>query len=268
MIVRIHLGQVHLEDAGGVVHRTTLQTCEGKDGGVERLIAAKGFILRAAGRFVADQVGVGAAESRGTYRLMGIDHDVMLGGLGHGVEIMVVHPLAVMMLAARDDVADITRLHGIVAVLVHKLVGLLHMALVIAHRRRGLVVHHQFYPFGMSILVQCIDVEVRIGRHEIEYIILAVAEPVLPADVPALDEQLVEAVLGCEVDVFADIRIVGGMQPVRFGLGIVHAVELDGGDIEGVRPGLVAGDHFPPYAHILDGLDPGGVGILAGFVEV
>ena len=59
---------------------------------------------------------------------------MVLGGLGHGIEVVVDHPLSVVVLTARDDVAHVAALHGVVAILLHELVGLVHVALVVAHR--------------------------------------------------------------------------------------------------------------------------------------
>ena len=62
---------------------------------------------------------------------MGIHHDVVLGGFYHGTVIVGDERLAVVMLPERDNVAHITALHGVIAVLVHKGIGLFHPALVI-----------------------------------------------------------------------------------------------------------------------------------------
>ena len=115
---------------------------------------------------------------------------MMLGSLGHTVEVMVVHPLAVMMLPSRDDIAHIAALHGVVAILVHQAVGLVEVSLIIAHRRRGLMVHHQSYTLGVSIVVECLDIKVGIGCREVKHIILAVSEPVFPSDIPSLNQHL------------------------------------------------------------------------------
>ena len=65
---------------------------------------------------------------------MGIDHDMVLRSLLHGIEIVVVQPLSVMMLAKRQDITHVTALHSIVAVFLHKVVGGIHVPLVIAYR--------------------------------------------------------------------------------------------------------------------------------------
>ena len=65
---------------------------------------------------------------------MGIDHDMMLRSLLNGMEIVVVHPLAVMILAERQDIAHVTALHCIIAILLHKIVCSIHVAFVITYR--------------------------------------------------------------------------------------------------------------------------------------
>ena len=100
---------------------------------MERLVAGKRFILRPTCALVADEIGVGAAQTRRTRCLVGIDHDMVLGSLGDTIEVVVVHPLSVVMLATRNDIAHITTLHGIVAVFIHQVVGRMEMSLVVAH---------------------------------------------------------------------------------------------------------------------------------------
>ena len=100
-----------------------------------RFCAAKCLILSTAGRLVAHEVRVGAAKAGRADCLMGVDHHLVLCSLGHSIEIVVHHPLAVVVFAPREDIPDITALHGIIAVVVHQLVGLLHVPFIIADRR-------------------------------------------------------------------------------------------------------------------------------------
>ena len=74
--------------------------------------------------------------------------------------------------------------------------------------------------------------------------------------------------LGSKVDIAVHVVIVGSVQPVRLGLGIVKVVELYGGQVESIRPLALAIDHLPPHADILHGLDPRCVLNLARLVEV
>ena len=225
-------------------------------------------VLGAHGALVADQVRPGAAEARRAHRLMGIDHDVVLRRLLEGEQVVVDQRLAVVMLAVRDDVAHVAALHGIVAVLVHELVSLLHVALVIDGGRGGFVVHHEADALGMGVLVQARKVEVGIRRDEVEDGVLLMAEPVLPAFVPALDQEGVEAVLRREVDVTAHVLVVRAVTAVRFRGGIVRLAQPHGRIVVRIGPFALAGDHLPPHAHVLDGMDPGDVLDGARLVEV
>ena len=165
---------------------------------------------------------------------MGIDHDPVLGGLAYDIVIVADDLLAVVVLALRKDVAHISALDGIVAILVHKGERILEMALVILCGRGGLVVHYQTDTLSVGILVECRKVEIRIWGDEIEHILLLASEPVFPALVPALDEEAVEAVGCCEVDVAAHILIVGAVIAVRGGLGVVRFAQAHCREVVGI----------------------------------
>ena len=70
------------------------------------------------------------------------------------------------------------------------------------------MVHEKFHTLGMRILVQSLDVKIRIRSHEIEDVILIAVCPVFPTDIPAFYQDLVKAMLGGEVDVAAHIFII------------------------------------------------------------
>ena len=134
--------QVSLEDAGGIVHRTAVQAGERKHCGMAGLNASEGLVFGTHCGFVGDEVRVGPAQTGRAHGFVGIDHNVMLCGLGDAVLVVVDHILAVMMHAFRQNVAYISGLDGIVAVLLHKIVGSFQMTLVVARAGRGLVVHY------------------------------------------------------------------------------------------------------------------------------
>ena len=209
--------ELGLEDAGRVVHGSALQTGEGQDAGVVGAIAAECLVLRAASALVADEVGIGAAETGGAHCLVGIDHDVVAGRLLDAIEVVVVHGLRVVVVAARDDVADVAALYGIVAVPVHQLVGILHVALVVLGAGTGLVVHHQLHAFAVGIVVERLDVEIGIGCHEVKDVPFPHVGPVLPAHVPSFHQHLVKTVGSCEVNVTAHLLVVGGVAAVGSG---------------------------------------------------
>ena len=135
MVLRIVPAHVHFKYAGRVVHGATLQTCKRQDGSMIDVIACAGFVFGAACRFVADEVGPCAAQTRGADGLVCVNHHVVTGGFLNGVQVMVYHPLAVMVLAAGQYVAHVAALHGVVSILVHELIGGFHVALVVADGR-------------------------------------------------------------------------------------------------------------------------------------
>ncbi len=114
---------------------------------MRRLVACESLILRTAGTFIADKVGIGAAKSGGTNGFVGVHHNLMLGCFGDGIQIVVVEPLTVVVFAARNHISNISALDSVVAILVHELVGLVHVALIVAHRCGCLMVHHQAHTF-------------------------------------------------------------------------------------------------------------------------
>ncbi len=266
LVLGIVLGHVRLEDTRGVVHRAALQAGEREDGRVAGLDGAAE--LGAHRTFVADHVGPGATQAGRTHGLVGIDHDMVLGGLHNGVMVVVDEGLAVVVLAVRDDLAHIAALHGIVPILVHEVIGLLHPTLVIDGGRRTFMMHDQADTLLVRILVQGRQVKVRIRGDEVEDEVLLVPVPVLPAFVPTLDEEGVEAVLRGKVDVTAHIFIVRAVTAVGLGGGIVRHAQLDGRVLVGIGPLALAGDHLPPDAHVLGRVDPGDVLDGAGLVEV
>ena len=260
--------EVHTEEAGGEVHRATLQAGEGENGYVAGVCTTKCVVLCAASRLVADKVGPRAADTRGAHSLVGIDHNLVLGGLLEGILVVVVHHLTIVVLATGHDVAHVATLHGIVAIVHHKLVGLVHTSLIVAYAGGGLVVHHQPHTPLVCILLQGGQVEVGIGGYKVKHIVFVLARPIFPADVPTLHEELVEAApLGCEVDVAFHVLVVGTVATVGFEGVVVHEVEFDIA-LAGVGPTALLGDEFPPYAHIFHRLNPRGVLNFAGLIEV
>ena len=73
------------------------------------------------------------------------------------------------------------------------------------------MMHHKTHALGVGIFVETCNVEIGIRRHEIENIVLRETLPVLPTDVPALHQNLTEAVLSGKVNVSAHILRVGAV---------------------------------------------------------
>ena len=215
-----------------------------------------GPVLGTQCRFIADKVGVSPCEACRSHRFMGIDHYMMLGRFLYCEKIMVDDGLAVVMLPVRDDIADITALDRIVAVLVHKVVGRFHMTLVIDRRRRRLMMHHKTYALGVRISVECGKIEIGIRSDEVKHVVLLVTVPILPSFVPPFDEKGVESVLRREIYITPHVFVVGTVLSVGSGLGIVRHTQLDGRIIIGIGPLALVGYHLPPYAHVFDRMYP------------
>ena len=230
--------------------------------------ASECLILSASRRFIADQIRIGAAQSGRPYGFVGIDHYVMPGGFGNGIEIVVYEPLAVVMFPEGKDVSDIAALYRIITISVHELVCLFHMPFIVPCGGRGLMVHEKFHPFGMGIVVEGLDVEIRIWRNEIEDIVFIAVRPVFPAFIPSFHENLVETVLCGKINISSDIGIVCGMSPVRGAPGIVCLSEFYRREVIGIVPGAFPGNHLPPYPDIFNRMNPRDILKGAGFVEV
>ena len=99
-------------------------------------VAAKGLIFRSARTFVADQVRICAADARRARCLVRIDHYFIISCFRQAV-----------VIAARQYVAHIAALYGRIAVVYHKLVGLIEMALIVARRPGRFVVHNHLNAF-------------------------------------------------------------------------------------------------------------------------
>ena len=199
---------------------------------------------------------------------MGIHHDMVLSRLLDAIEVVVVHRLRIVMVATRDDIADITRLHSIVAILVHERIGFFKIALIVLCTRRGLVMHEQLHAFRVSVVVQGFQVEVGIRCLEVEHVALPAVCPVLPTDVPTFHEHLVETIFGREVDVAAHLLIRRTVAAVGSCLHPIDVIELHGGELIGVVPRRLTNNHLPPHTTILRGMNPRGVVQGARVVEI
>ena len=267
-VVGRHLAHIHLEDTRRVVHRSSVESREGEDTGMPGLNAHGGLVFGAHRRLVADEVRIGAAEPCRTHCLVGINHDMVLRRLLNAIEVVVVDPLGVVGLASRHDIAHIARFHGGVVVAVHELICRIEMALVVADRGRGLVVHNHLHSLFLGIVVDTLHIEVGIGGNEVIDIVFLIAEPVFPSDIPALNEHTIEAVLGGEIDVSEYILGGGAVVTVGRYLAVVGLADLHGGEVVGVRPRLAPVNHLPPYANVLHRFNPRGILYAAGLVEV
>ena len=82
------------------------------------------------------------------------------------------------------------------------------MSFVVSYGSGSLVMHDHFHTFGLGIVTDFLKIEIRIRGHEIEDIVLKMAEPVLPAFVPALYKHRIEAVFRSEAMYFFTFSVV------------------------------------------------------------
>ena len=76
------------------------------------------------------------------------------------------------------------------------------------------MVHHELHSLRVGIFIEPVKVEVGVRGLEVEDIVLGLAEPVFPSDVPSFHQDLVETVLCGEVDIPADILVVCSVKSV------------------------------------------------------
>lgn len=142
IIRRVHLVAMCFKDARSVIHRTSNQSGKRKYGSMINIISTKRFIFCSASRLVAYQVRISTANTGRTYCFMCIYHDFIIGCFLYRIEIMVVHPLSVMVFSTRDDVAHITTLYRVITIIGHKLVSFVHVSFVVTYRSRSFMMHH------------------------------------------------------------------------------------------------------------------------------
>ena len=100
---------------------------------MESLISRKRLILCTTSRLVTNEIRIGTAKTCRANSLVCIYHDVVFGRLGNAIEVVIIEPLSVVMLATWNNVAHITTLYRIVSIFVHQVVCCLKMALVITN---------------------------------------------------------------------------------------------------------------------------------------
>ena len=120
----------------------------------------------------------------------------------------------------------------------------------------------------MGILVESFQVEVGVRRNEVEHVLLPMVRPIFPTYVPSLHQNLVQSVLGSEVDVSLHLVCVSRMASVRLRFAPVYLVKFDRWELIGVVPCAFSNNHFPPHTAVFCGMNPTRVFYLARLVEV
>ena len=110
------------------------------------------------------------------------------------------------------------------------------MAFVVADRCGSFVVHHHLDTFARCVTMYFFYIEIRIRSNEVEYIVLAIAEPVFPTFIPAFYQYSVEPVCCGEVNIAFHVGSVGRMFAVRFGFRVIRFSQFYAGQFVGISP--------------------------------
>ena len=181
---------------------------------------------------------------------------------------MVVHPLSVMMFATRNDIADISTLHSIVAVIYHKLICRIQMTFIVTNRSGCLVMHHQLYSFWLRICIQHFQIEIRIRCNEIKYIIFWFAEPIFPTFVPSFYQYLIKSMFRSKVNVPFHIIVIRCMASVRFCFWIICFAQFHRVNIVRICPRTFSANHFPPHTNVFHRFNPRNIFISTRIVQI
>ena len=219
-------------------------------------VATKALILCATCALVTNQVRIGAAYTCRASSLMRINHYFIVGGLGYAIQVVIIHPLAIVMFTAWNDVAHIATLNCGVTIVNHKLVSLVKMALIVTGRTRCFVVHNHFHTLRGSIFMNCLDIKIRVRRDKVKHIVLFMSEPIFPTNVPTLNKYRVKTIFCSKVNVALHIFGISRVCTVRLGMCIVGFAQFYGREVIGVSPSSLVGNHVPPNANILGRLYP------------
>ena len=159
---------------------------------------------------------------------------------------MIDHPLSVVPFSLGYDLANVACFYSIDAMVIHKLIGGLHLFFIIGDRRRGLVVHDDFHTFTSRICRQAIDVVVGIWFYKAKHRILPFSKPIFPADIPSFYQHAVKAMLSGKINVFFGILSSSTMPAVRFSIFCSASI----------IPAGFSDVHQPPDTYIFLCLDP------------
>ena len=157
---------------------------------------------------------------------MGVHHNLVVSRLGDATQVVVVHELAVMVLTVGNDVTHIAALHSRIAIIDHKLIGLVEVTLVVNDGTGGFMMHDHLHALAGCIFVDALHIKIWIRSHKIKHIIFLMTEPVFPTNIPTFHQHSIETMLGSEVDVTFHILRVGGMATAGLALRVVRLAQL------------------------------------------
>ena len=232
------------------------------------IIATHCFELSTTGRFLSQPVRVSTTQTGGAYCLVAINHYFIISSATGYMDVMVVHPLGRVVFITGDDITYVTGFHSMITIVYHELEGLIQLAFVVGSIGGCFVMHHHLHAFFFGVTLQLFNVEVGIGFVEEELTIFPVRSPVFPTFVPAFYQYSVDAMGGGKVDIFLHMGGIGGVMTIGFQFGIIRNAGFGLVEIT-ICPGFsFACEHFPPHADEFHRTNPGGIFILARFVQI
>ena len=143
--------EAQVDDAWREVHGTREHAGEGEGRVVVGRIAAvatPGVEFLAAGALAAEEVGPSPANARVFDGFVDVHADAAAGGSFDCALVMLDHPLAVVVFAARDDGADVAGFDRALAEARHEVVGRIELRFVGAHGGARFVVGDQLEALG------------------------------------------------------------------------------------------------------------------------
>ena len=116
--------------------------------------------------------------------------------------------------------------------------------------------HHKANALAVCILIQRLNVKIRIRCNKVKDIVLGLAKPILPTYVPTLYKNLIKAVLCSKVDKTTNASVVCRVLWTLLNLCIVSYTELNCWNIVCICPVACTGNHLPPNTYILHWFNP------------
>ena len=251
---------VEIKDAGREVHWAREQAGERQDRSVVgRVAAAAGrVVLLSAGALAGHHMRPGAAQPGILNGLVDVEHDLVPREGLDRLLVVAHHVLAVVPLvlgfpalvgmfdlAAEIDIPGLDGRHP--EFLVHR-ESVIHLAFVVRDGASGLVMPDDGDAFRGGVPSDFFDIEIGMGLGEV-HVDARAAPPPFPASVPALDQDIRDAVLCAEINISFRVFCGGTMVRARV-------------------PSGCAEMHFPPDPDVFLRLDPRDFLELVRLVEV
>ena len=128
--------------------------------------------------------------------------------------------------------------------------------------------HHQLNTLRVRIIIEHLDIEVRIRSYKIKDIQFLMTEPVFPSFVPTFNQYFLQTILCSKVNIALHFLIGSTMSTIRLTLAIISNTQTNRRKIIRITPCLGTYNHVPPYTTVLGRVDPGSILYLARFIEV